>query len=198
MRPRYVLSASLYAVCLLTALAGVCTAEVLPQILQVTIDLRSVAGSGAEGTATLWEKGNVTTVGVRVRGFEPNTWHATFVHAGTCPADGQSPSTTPVKFDSDDNLAARANLYGEISGWASRIGPASSLMDGNHFIATHAGSGSSPGPMVACGNIPRLSAGTHLPATGNPGLASIPALIMLGLALVCGGLLLRASLRRVR
>lgn len=176
-------------VLLALSLSVVLAATAFAQQQTVTVPINPVAGSGVSGTATLTAMDGATQVALNVSGFAPNTSHATHIHTGTCANPGgiQFPLPT-LTADANGNATATATVNVALS----------ALMDGNHIIMTHVGSGANFGAGVACGDIPTVL-GVPAPAVpavpavaGGPApLAAAALLSALGFFAVGGGAFLR-------
>ena len=115
-----------------------------------TIPLQAIGGAPVSGTVAVSESGGGTQVMLAVSGTGAAGTHAAHVHTGTCDAPG-------------DVVAPLESVTADASGAGSSTTtlqlPAATVMNGQHIVAYHAGSGADPGAPVVCGEIPAHSAG---------------------------------------
>lgn len=117
------------------------------------VTMNAVGTSGVTGQAQIMDHGGgqtMVTVNLTAQG---STTHGGHIHTGTCDAPG--PPVAPLQ---DVTLA-----NGTGSSTSTVDVPLATVMNGEHIIAYHQGSGDSLGAPVVCGQIPAQQGG----ATGT-------------------------------
>jgi hypothetical protein len=118
------------------------------QAMGGAVMMNAVGGSGVTGQAQFTGQGAQTMVMVNLTA-QGNTTHSGHIHTGTCDAPG--PVVVPLQ---DVTLA-----NGTGSSSSTIDVPLATVMNGQHIVAYHAGSGADAGAPVVCGAIPAQQAG---------------------------------------
>ena len=124
------------------------------QAMGGAVTMNAVGNSGVTGQAQFMEHGQgqtMVTVNLTAQG---NSTHSGHIHTGTCDAPGAV--VVPLQ---DVTLAS-----GTGSSNSTISVPLATVMNGQHIVAYHAGSGDSAGAPVVCGQIPAQAAGGAAPA----------------------------------
>lgn len=115
------------------------------------VQLTALNNSGVTGQAQIMEHGAAETmVTVTLQGQGSGT-HPGHIHSGTC--DNLGPVVAPLE------SVAMASGTGTSSSTVKV--PMSTVMNGQHVVNYHAGSGENPMAPIACGAIPAHGAGGH-------------------------------------
>ncbi len=154
---------------------------------EVALLLESAGGSNVSGNALLTAEGAGTRVTLDVVGLAPGTSATATLHGGTCATPGASAATLPALTANESGTATATGL---ILFRGTENVALTEIADGDHNIAV-----AGPSGIVACGQIPRLTASAAdntLPATGaaTPWLLA-GLLLSAGLLAVGGGLRLQ-------
>lgn len=112
------------------------------------VTMNAVGTSGVTGEAQFMDQAPQTMVTVNLTA-QGNSTHSGHIHSGTCASPG--PVVVPL------NDITLSNGSGTSS--TSIAVPMATVMNGQHIVAYHAGSGADPGAPVVCGEIPAHSAG---------------------------------------
>lgn len=112
------------------------------------VTMNAVGTSGVTGEAQFMDQNPQTMVTVNLTAQGSST-HSGHIHTGTCASPGAV--VAPLK---DITLA---NGSGTSS--TSIPVPMATVMNGQHIVAYHAGSGDNPGAPVVCGEIPAHQGG---------------------------------------
>lgn len=113
------------------------------------VTMNSVGTSGVTGQATFMEQGAQTMVMVNLTA-QGNTTHSGHIHTGTCETLGAV--VVPLQ---DVTLAS-----GTGSSSSTIDVPLATVMNGQHVVAYHTGSGAEAGAPVVCGQIPAQTGST--------------------------------------
>jgi hypothetical protein len=119
------------------------------------VTMNAVGTSGVTGQATFMEHGQgqtMVTVNLTAQG---NSTHSGHIHTGTCDAPGSV--VVPLQDVTLANGTGSSSSTIEV--------PLATVMNGQHIVAYHAGSGESAGAPVVCGQIPAQTGGAA--ATGT-------------------------------
>jgi hypothetical protein len=113
------------------------------------VTMNAVGTSGVTGQATFMEHGQgqtMVTVNLTAQG---NSTHSGHIHTGTCDAPGSV--VVPLQDVTLANGTGSSSSTIEV--------PLATVMNGQHIVAYHAGSGESAGAPVVCGQIPAQTGG---------------------------------------
>lgn len=114
------------------------------------VTMNAVGTSGVSGQAMFMEHGQgqtMVTVNLTAQG---NTTHSGHIHAGTC--DPLGAVVVPLQDVTLANGAGSSSSTIEV--------PLATVMNGQHVVAYHAGSGADAGAPVVCGQIPAQTGST--------------------------------------
>ena len=151
---------------IITSLLLVAGAQGLPQ---VAVLLRPVAGSGVAGIARIMEKGGVVSVGVNLAEAHTGETYLSSIYEGVCPATADASLGAVVPYNPEVTGTRHLGLadgQGLVANSGDLFGTLTSLRDGHHVIATRVSTDPSGGQIVACGDIPPLTAGVAWPPFG--------------------------------
>jgi hypothetical protein len=112
------------------------------------VTMNAVGTSGVTGQAMFTEQGAQTMVMVNLTA-QGNTTHSGHIHTGTCDAPGAV--VVPLQDVTLANGTGNSSSTIEV--------PLATVMNGQHIVAYHAGSGADAGAPVVCGAIPSAAAG---------------------------------------
>lgn len=118
------------------------------QAMGGAVMMNAVGGSGVTGQAQFTGQGPQTMVMVTLTA-QGNTTHSGHIHTGTCEAPG--PVVVPLQDVTLANGTGSSNSTIDV--------PLATVMNGQHIVAYHAGSGADAGAPVVCGAIPAQQAG---------------------------------------
>lgn len=118
------------------------------QAMGSAVTMNAVGSSGVTGQAQFMSQGEGTMVMVNLTA-QGNSTHSGHIHQGTCDAPGEV--VVPLQ---DVTLA-----NGTGSSSTTIQVPLATVMNGQHIVAYHAGSGAEAGAPVVCGQIPAQAAG---------------------------------------
>jgi hypothetical protein len=113
------------------------------------VTMNAVGTSGVTGQAMFMEHGqgqSMVTVNLTAQG---NSTHSGHIHTGTCDAPGSV--VVPLQDVTLANGTGSSSSTIEV--------PLATVMNGQHIVAYHAGSGESAGAPVVCGQIPAQTGG---------------------------------------
>jgi hypothetical protein len=112
------------------------------------VTMNAVGTSGVTGQAMFTEQGAQTMVMVNLTA-QGNSTHSGHIHTGTCDAPG--PVVVPLQDVTLANGTGSSSSTIEV--------PLATVMNGQHIVAYHAGSGADAGAPVVCGAIPSAAGG---------------------------------------
>ncbi|HEX6370312.1 MAG TPA: hypothetical protein VF006_15435 [Longimicrobium sp.] len=112
------------------------------------VTMNAVGTSGVTGQAQFMTQGEGTMVMVNLAA-QGNSTHSGHIHTGTCDAPGAV--VVPLQDVTLANGAGSSSTTIEV--------PLATVMNGQHIVAYHAGSGADAGAPVVCGQIPAQQAG---------------------------------------
>jgi len=113
------------------------------------VTMNAVGTSGVTGQATFMEHGQgqtMVTVNLTAQGGSTHSGH---IHSGTCDAPGAV--VVPLQDVTLANGTGSSSSTIEV--------PLATVMNGQHIVAYHAGSGADAGAPVVCGQIPAAGSG---------------------------------------
>lgn len=113
------------------------------QAMGGAVTMNAVGSSGVTGQAQFMEQGAQTMVMVTLTA-QGNTTHSGHIHTGTCDAPGSV--VVPLQDVTLANGTGSSSSTIEV--------PLATVMNGQHIVAYHAGSGADAGAPVVCGQIP--------------------------------------------
>jgi hypothetical protein len=119
------------------------------QAMGGAVMMNAVGGSGVTGQAQFTSQGAQTMVMVNLTA-QGNTTHSGHIHTGTCDAPG--PVVVPLQDVTLSNGAGSSSSTIDV--------PLATVMNGQHIVAYHAGSGADAGAPVVCGAIPAQAGGS--------------------------------------
>ena len=188
-RLRVLRSCAVLLAALLLGLAGPARAQ-----QSLTVSIEPLAGSTVRGSAVLVSEAGGARVSLELAGLRPGASYPARLQAGSCAQPSASFASLPTLAADAGGRAAGSAL---VLFRGSQPVPLATLADGEHVILL-----SLADSAVACGPIPRLTAGppaqlpTRLPATGQPEPDPQPALLgLLGLLLLAWPIAARAARR---
>ncbi len=114
------------------------------QAMGGAVTMNAVGGSGVTGQAQFMAQGQAQTmVTINLTG-QGSTTHSGHIHTGTCDAPGAV--VVPLQDVTLANGAGSSSTTIQV--------PLATVMNGQHIVAYHAGSGADAGAPVVCGAIP--------------------------------------------
>jgi hypothetical protein len=119
------------------------------QAMGGAVAMNAVGSSGVTGQAQFMSQGEGTMVTVNLTA-QGNTTHSGHIHQGTCDAPGEV--VVPLQDVTLSNGAGSSSSTIQV--------PLATVMNGQHIVAYHAGSGADTGAPVVCGQIPAQAGGT--------------------------------------
>jgi hypothetical protein len=117
------------------------------QAMGGAVTLNAVGGSGVTGQAQFMAQGQAQTMVTVNLTAQGNTTHSGHIHTGTCDAPGAV--VVPLQDVTLANGAGSSSSTIDV--------PLATVMNGQHIVAYHAGSGADAGAPVVCGQIPAQS-----------------------------------------
>jgi hypothetical protein len=120
------------------------------QAMGSAVTMNAVGSSGVTGQAQFMEQGQGQTMVMVNLTAQGNSTHSGHIHTGTCDAPGAV--VMPLQDVTLANGTGSSSSTIEV--------PLATVMNGQHIVAYHAGSGADAGAPVVCGQIPAQTGST--------------------------------------